>query len=54
MPRYPLINAIGSIVISAITLTSALYLLVLLHRQGKGKLRVRLLVGMVVSDLLLG
>ncbi|KAE8540778.1 hypothetical protein D1P53_003142 [Cryptococcus gattii VGV] len=54
MLPYSLINATGSIVISAVTLISALYLFLMLYRQGKGKLRVRLLVGMVISDLLLG
>ncbi|KIR31250.1 hypothetical protein I352_06344 [Cryptococcus deuterogattii MMRL2647] len=54
MLPYSLINATGSIVISAVTLISALYLFIMLYRQEKGKLRVRLLVGMVISDLLLG
>ncbi|WVQ79035.1 hypothetical protein IAT38_001127 [Cryptococcus sp. DSM 104549] len=54
MPNYTLINAIGSTVISGATLTVAGYLLYSLIRQGKGKLRVRLLVGMVISDICLG
>ncbi|KAL7419679.1 hypothetical protein Q5752_005593 [Cryptotrichosporon argae] len=49
-----LINAIGSVVISALTLVGAVYLLWTLWKQGKGKLRVRLLIGTVASDILVG
>ena len=48
------INAVGSTVISAMTFISALWLVIQLVRQGRGKLRVRLLLGMMSSDLLLG
>ena len=48
------INAIGGLVISALTLIAAVYLWLSLWRQGRGKLRVRLLLGMVISDVLLG
>ena len=54
MVRWTYINAVGGTVISALTLAAASYLLFSLWRQGTGKLRVRLLIGMVVSDLLLG
>ncbi|WRT65521.1 uncharacterized protein IL334_002466 [Kwoniella shivajii] len=48
------INATGGSVISGLTIIAALYLLISLVKQGRGKLRVRLLLGMVVSDLILG
>ncbi|ODO06313.1 hypothetical protein L198_01545 [Cryptococcus wingfieldii CBS 7118] len=54
MAKYTLINAWGGTVISATTLVSATYLLILLWKQGTGKLRVRLLMGMIISDLALG
>ncbi|WWC68808.1 uncharacterized protein I206_102743 [Kwoniella pini CBS 10737] len=48
------INATGASVISGLTLIAAAYLLWSLIKQGRGKLRVRLLLGMVISDLMLG
>jgi len=54
MVRWIYINAIGGVTISALTLAAASYLLVSLWSQGRGKLRVRLLLGMVLSDVLLG
>ncbi|WVW79957.1 hypothetical protein I302_101930 [Kwoniella bestiolae CBS 10118] len=48
------INATGASIISGLTLLAASYLLVSLIKQGRGKLRVRLLIGMVVSDIILG
>ncbi|WVQ73830.1 hypothetical protein IAR50_003411 [Cryptococcus sp. DSM 104548] len=54
MVYYPAINAWGGTVISAITLISASWLLFLLWKQGTGKLRVRLLMGMIISDLAIG
>ncbi|WVF66890.1 hypothetical protein IAT40_001633 [Kwoniella sp. CBS 6097] len=48
------VNATGASVISGLTLIAASYLFVSLLRQGRGKLRVRLLLGMVVSDLVIG
>lgn len=54
MVAWLFINTIGGLIISALTLVAATYLLVSLWNQGKGKLRVRLLMGMVISDLLLG
>ncbi|ODN80744.1 hypothetical protein L202_02901 [Cryptococcus amylolentus CBS 6039] len=54
MAKYTLINAWGGTVISATTLVSATYLLTLLWKQGTGKLRVRLLMGMIISDLAIG
>jgi len=48
------INGIGGVAISGMTLIAATYLLISLWKQGRGKLRVRLLLGMVISDLLLG
>ncbi len=54
MTNWLRINSIGSSVIAGSTILAALYLLVSLVRQGRGKLRVRLLVGMVISDVLVG
>ncbi|WWD08846.1 hypothetical protein V865_006960 [Kwoniella europaea PYCC6329] len=48
------INATGASIISGLTLIAAAYLFFSLMKQGRGKLRVRLLIGMVVSDLILG
>ncbi|WWC87696.1 uncharacterized protein L201_002588 [Kwoniella dendrophila CBS 6074] len=48
------INATGASIISGLTLIAASYLFISLIKQGRGKLRVRLLIGMVVSDLILG
>ncbi|KAK8861433.1 hypothetical protein IAR55_002252 [Kwoniella newhampshirensis] len=48
------VTATGGAVVSGLTLIAAIYLLISLWRQGRGKLRVRLLVGMVISDILLG
>jgi hypothetical protein len=52
--NYTKINAIGGTILSASTIIAAAYLLLSLARQGRGKLRVRLLLGMVISDLVLG
>ncbi|WVR03983.1 hypothetical protein IAU60_000982 [Kwoniella sp. DSM 27419] len=52
--RTTKINATGAAVISGLTLVAATYLFISLIRQGRGKLRVRLLIGMVLSDLILG
>ncbi len=52
--QWARINAIGSTVITATTIGASIYLFVVLVRQGRGKLRVRLLLGMVTSDFLLG
>lgn len=52
--QWARINAIGSSVITSITIAASVYLFVVLSRQGRGKLRVRLLLGMVISDFLLG
>lgn len=52
--NYTKINAIGGTIISSSTIIAAAYLLWSLARQGRGKLRVRLLLGMVISDLILG
>ena len=54
MVRWTFINAVGGVIISALTLVAASYLLFSLWSQGRGKLRVRLLLGMVISDVLLG
>jgi hypothetical protein len=54
MVAWAKINAYGSTVIAASTIVAASYLLITLFKQGRGKLRVRLLIGMVSSDLLLG
>jgi hypothetical protein len=51
---YVRVNAIGATVISFVTLVAATYLLYSLIRQGRGKLRVRLLTGLVISDIALG
>ncbi|WVQ94498.1 hypothetical protein IAU59_001577 [Kwoniella sp. CBS 9459] len=48
------VNATGASVISGLTLIAASYLFYSLVKQGRGKLRVRLLLGMVVSDLAIG
>lgn len=52
--RLLFINGVGQTVITALTIISATYLLFALWRQGRGKLRVRLLMGMIFGDLLLG
>jgi hypothetical protein len=54
MTNWTEATAIGAAVISGSTLVSSLYLLWSLLRKGRGKLRVRLLLGMVISDLILG
>jgi len=48
------INSIGQTVITTLTIIGSTYLLYALLRQGHGKLRVRLLLGMIFGDLLLG
>lgn len=53
-PKLLTINGIGQTVISSLTIIGSVYLLVALWRQGRGKLRVRLLLGMIFGDLLLG
>lgn len=53
-PRLLAINGIGQTVITALTIIGSIYLLIALWRQGRGKLRVRLLLGMIYGDLLLG
>lgn len=53
-PRLLFINGTGQTIISSLTMIGSLYLLVALFRQGRGKLRVRLLLGMIFGDLLLG
>ncbi|EIW66507.1 hypothetical protein TREMEDRAFT_34775 [Tremella mesenterica DSM 1558] len=54
MPHWQRLTVIGDVVISSLTIIGASYLLLSLFKKGTGKLRVRLLVGMVVSDLSLG
>ncbi|KAK4685663.1 hypothetical protein P7C73_g4483, partial [Tremellales sp. Uapishka_1] len=54
MVNYVYINAVGASVITASTVLASLYLMVELFRQGRGKLRVKLLMGMVFSDLMFG
>lgn len=51
---YTRINAIGATTLSVLTVVSAAYLLYRLLQQGRGKLRVRLLIGLVSSDIFLG
>lgn len=53
-PTYARVNAIGAISLACATLVAGMYLLISIARQGHGKLRVRLLLGMVASDLVLG
>lgn len=53
-PNQALTSSIGAIIIECLTVLGAVYLLFPLGRQGLVKLRVRLLIGMVVSDLALG
>jgi hypothetical protein len=48
------LTAVGALVIEALTIICALYLIWSLSKQGWGKVRVRLLLGMVASDLMLG
>lgn len=52
--NYTRINAIGVCVIASSTVISAAYLLGTLAKQGRGKLRVRMLLGMIASDLMIG
>lgn len=54
MTDYTRITTIGGLAISALTILSALYLLYSLISHGRGKLRVRLLIGIVVSDMSVG
>ncbi|ORY25814.1 hypothetical protein BCR39DRAFT_470972 [Naematelia encephala] len=54
MVAWTYINAVGGSIISGLTVLASVYLMVSLARQGRGKLRVRLLLGMVISDLLVG
>lgn len=53
MTDWTTINAAGSTVISFLTLIASAYLLISLTLQGRGKLRVRLLLGLVTSDLVI-
>lgn len=53
-PRLLFINTVGQTVISTLTIIGSSYLLYALMKQGRGKLRVRLLLGMILGDLLLG
>jgi hypothetical protein len=53
-PRLLFINSVGQTVITTLTIIGSSYLLYALMRQGRGKLRVRLLLGMILGDLLLG
>jgi ABC-type enterochelin transport system permease subunit len=52
--RQLYINSIGQTIITSLTIIGSSYLLYALFRQGHGKLRVRLLLGMIFGDLLLG
>jgi hypothetical protein len=52
--RQLFINSVGQTVITTLTIIGSSYLLFALLRQGRGKLRVRLLLGMIFGDLLLG
>lgn len=52
--RLLFINGVGQTVITSLTIIGASYLLYALWTQGRGKLRVRLLLGMIFGDLLLG
>lgn len=52
--RMLFINVVGQTVITSLTIIGSTYLLYALMRQGHGKLRVRLLLGMIFGDLLLG
>ena len=54
MTNWGKINAVGSSAISGSTVIAGLYLFFCLIRQGTGKLRTRLLLGMVTSDVLIG
>nr|XP_031863082.1 uncharacterized protein CI109_001560 [Kwoniella shandongensis]KAA5530154.1 hypothetical protein CI109_001560 [Kwoniella shandongensis] len=54
MTSIATIMATGATVVSGLTILASAYLLVSLYLQGRGKLRVKLLLGMVISDLLLG
>jgi hypothetical protein len=53
-PRLLFINGVGQTVIAGLTVFGSSYLLYALLKQGRGKLRVRLLLGMIFGDLLLG
>jgi hypothetical protein len=53
-PELVRINATGQAVISGLTILGAGYLLIALVRQGTGKLRGRLLLGMIFGDIALG
>lgn len=48
------VNAAGGIAFSALTVVASVYMLVNLMRQGFNKMRVRMLVGIVLSDLAIG
>jgi hypothetical protein len=52
--RQLYINSVGQTIITSLTIIGSSYLLYALLRQGHGKLRVRLLLGMIFGDLLLG
>jgi ABC-type enterochelin transport system permease subunit len=53
-PRLLFINGVGQTIITSLTIIGSTYLLYALMKQGHGKLRVRLLLGMIFGDLLLG
>jgi hypothetical protein len=52
--KLAMTSSIGAMVIECLTILASLYLLRPLSKQGLTKLRVRLLFGMVISDLSLG
>ncbi|KAL1409521.1 hypothetical protein Q8F55_003504 [Vanrija albida] len=54
MTNYTRITTIGGLTIAALTIVCSLYLLFSLASHGRGKLRVRLLIGIIVSDLTVG
>jgi len=53
-PHLLFINIVGQTIITSLTIIGSSYLLYALMKQGHGKLRVRLLLGMIFGDLLLG
>jgi hypothetical protein len=53
-PTVAKVASIGALVIESLTVVCAGYLLAVLLRRGYNKLRVKMLLGMVISDVLLG